>query len=85
LLKDVFAITASMVPLAAAATDVGDDIIEVEGFIVASSFLCNNVIVIIDRSHRFMPIYFFLLFPYNEEFLLSYFIANFNFHIESKS
>ena len=85
MLKDVFAITASMVPLAAVATDVDDDIIEVEGFIVASSFLCNNVIVIIDRSHRFMPIYFFLLFPYNEEFLLSYFIANFNFHIESKS
>ena len=55
----MFAITASMVPLAAVATDVGDDIIEVEGFIVASSFLCNNVIVIIDRSHWFMPIYFF--------------------------
>jgi len=59
LLKDVFAITASMVPLAVVATDVGDNIIEVEGFIVASSFLCNNVIVIIDRSHWFMPIFFF--------------------------
>ena len=81
----MFAITASMVPLAVVATDVGDNIIEVEGFIVASSFLCNNVIVIIDRSHWFMPIFFFFCFHTNEEFLLSYFIANFNFHIESKS
>ena len=72
LLKDVFAMAASMVPLPAIATDVGDDIIEVEGFIVATSFLCNNLIVIIDRSHQFMPIFFLFCFHTNEEFLLSY-------------
>ena len=66
------AMVASMVSLPAMATDVGDDIIEVEGFIDASSFLCNNLIVIIDRSHQFMPIYFFFCFHTNEEFLLSY-------------
>ena len=84
-MKNVLAMAAFMVSLPAMATNVDDDIIEVEGFIVASSFLCNNVIVIIDRSHRFMPIYFFFCFLTNEEFLLSYFIANFNFHIESTS
>jgi hypothetical protein len=33
---------ASMVSLPAMATDVGGDIIEVEGFIDASSFFCNS-------------------------------------------
>ena len=41
-MKNVLATAAFMVSLPAMATNVDDDIIEVEGFIDASSFLCNS-------------------------------------------
>jgi hypothetical protein len=48
-----------MLPLPTIANDVGGDIIEVDAFPDAAPSHVTTVIVILDRSHRFMPIIFF--------------------------
>jgi hypothetical protein len=52
---------ASLMPLPTMANDVGDDIIEIDAFPDAAPSHVTTVIVILDRSHRFMPIIFFYI------------------------